>query len=79
MDHLQDYNDERNQDALDKVRLESFKDIEFVSGDWECSDCGVPITIMSKARHEAPEPLCGQCADWHRKHSRLGKMREGYQ
>lgn len=77
MDHLQQYNDERNQDALDEHRR-AMGDLEMIDVDYCCEDCGRPLKQLTKVRANAPIILCGECSDWYKQRTKLGKMRDGY-
>lgn len=78
MDHLQDLNDIHNEEAMKAHRV-LMQDMEMIDGEFECDDCGIALSKVSKSRLNAPMLLCGKCADWHKKFSHPLKMRGNYE
>lgn len=76
MDYIQEFNDQRNQDALDEHRRR-MEAMETIEGEYECEDCGKPLKFLTKARLNAPVILCGECSDYYSSKN-LGKFRGEY-
>ena len=82
MDLLQNYNDERNADALaeHQRRMADMEMIEPNEDDvFECDDCGVKLSKVTRNRLKYPMLLCGECFEFHKHSMKPTKMRDGYE